>query len=75
MWLQVRPAAEVALPGQQLPVSLAGVPSPFDSLVPALALAEMLVAGVVDALGDQPRERIARYDRLWRDDGFEYTPS
>jgi len=31
--------------------------------------------GVVDALGDQPRERIARYDRLWRDDGFEYTPS
>jgi hypothetical protein len=33
------------------------------------------LAGVVDALGDQPRERIARYDRLWRDDGFEYTPS
>jgi DNA-binding MurR/RpiR family transcriptional regulator len=57
-----------------LPVE-AGAPSPFDSLVPALALAEMLVAGVVDALGDQPRERIARYDRLWRDDGFEYTPS
>jgi DNA-binding MurR/RpiR family transcriptional regulator len=57
-----------------LPVEV-GAPSPFDSLVPALALAEMLVAGVVDALGDQPRERIARYDRLWRDDGFEYTPS
>jgi DNA-binding MurR/RpiR family transcriptional regulator len=57
-----------------LPVEVEA-PSPFDSLVPAMALAEMLVAGVVDALGDQPRERIARYDRLWRDDGFEYAPS
>jgi hypothetical protein len=41
----------------------------------ALALAEMLVAGVVDALGDQPPEWIARYDKLWRDDGFEYSRS
>jgi DNA-binding MurR/RpiR family transcriptional regulator len=57
-----------------LPVEVEA-PSPFDSLVPAMALAEMLVAGVVDTLGDQPRERIARYDQLWRDDGFEYSPS
>jgi DNA-binding MurR/RpiR family transcriptional regulator len=57
-----------------LPVEV-GAPSPFDSLVPALALAEMLVAGVVDALGNQPRDRIARYDQLWRDNDFEYDPS
>jgi DNA-binding MurR/RpiR family transcriptional regulator len=57
-----------------LPVEVEA-PSPFDSLVPAMALVEMLVAGVVNALGDQPRERIARYDRLWRDDAFEYAPS
>jgi DNA-binding MurR/RpiR family transcriptional regulator len=57
-----------------LPVEVEA-PSSFDSLVPAMALAEMLVAGVVDDLGDQPREWIALYDRLWRDDGFEYAPS
>jgi len=40
-------------------------PSPFDSLVPAMALVETLIAGVVAKLGDQPRDRIARYDELW----------
>ncbi|WP_020501421.1 MurR/RpiR family transcriptional regulator [Sciscionella marina] len=40
-------------------------PSPFDSLVPAMALVETLVAGVVAKLGDQPRDRIGRYDELW----------
>jgi DNA-binding MurR/RpiR family transcriptional regulator len=43
-----------------LPVEVEA-PSPFDSLVPAMALVQKLVAGVVDALGGgQPREWIAR---------------
>lgn len=46
-------------------------PSPFDSLVPAMALVETLVAGIVSKLGDQPRDRIARYDELWE---AQFTP-
>lgn len=40
-------------------------PSPFDSLVPAEAMVEALVAGVVDVLGEAPRERMRRYDASW----------
>jgi DNA-binding MurR/RpiR family transcriptional regulator len=40
-------------------------PSPFDSLVPALALVEALIAAVVQELGDAPRPRIAAYDEYW----------
>ena len=40
-------------------------PSPFDSLVPALAVAEALIAAVVRELGDAPRARIAAYDAYW----------
>ncbi|WP_236076345.1 MurR/RpiR family transcriptional regulator [Streptomyces coffeae] len=40
-------------------------PSPFDSLVPCMALVETLVAGIVDVLGDEPRRRIAAYDESW----------
>lgn len=37
-------------------------PSPFDSLVPSLALTEMLVAAVVGALGSAPLGRIQAFD-------------
>jgi DNA-binding MurR/RpiR family transcriptional regulator len=40
-------------------------PSPFDSLVPALAVAEALIAAAVRELGDAPRTRIAAYDAYW----------
>jgi len=40
-------------------------PSPFDSLVPAMALVEGLIAGTVRALGDVPRARIETYDNYW----------
>ncbi|MEV0050669.1 MurR/RpiR family transcriptional regulator [Saccharopolyspora shandongensis] len=49
-----------------LPVSVQA-PSPFDSLVPALALVEAVVAALVDELGDEPRKRLARYDDLAED--------
>jgi DNA-binding MurR/RpiR family transcriptional regulator len=38
--------------------------SPFDVLTPAVALVETLIACLVDRLGEDPRRRIARYDRL-----------
>lgn len=38
--------------------------SPFDSLTPAFALVETLVAGLVDELGDEPKQRIANFDEL-----------
>ncbi|MBC9953729.1 MurR/RpiR family transcriptional regulator [Leucobacter sp. cx-42] len=37
-------------------------PSPFDSLVPSLALTEMLIAAVVGALGSEPLGRIQAFD-------------
>lgn len=37
-------------------------PSPFDSLVPSLALVEALIAGVVDRLGPEPLGRIQAFD-------------
>ncbi|WP_202345138.1 MurR/RpiR family transcriptional regulator [Leucobacter chromiireducens] len=37
-------------------------PSPFDSLVPSLALIETIVAGVVERLGDEPLGRIQAFD-------------
>lgn len=40
-------------------------PSPFDSLVPCMALVETLVAGIVAVQGDAPRGRIAQYDEYW----------
>jgi DNA-binding MurR/RpiR family transcriptional regulator len=40
-------------------------PSPFDSLVPALAVVEALIAAAVRELGDAPRARIAAYDAYW----------
>lgn len=42
--------------------SSVAAPSPFDSLVPALAIVESVVAGVVAALGDDPLDRIRAFD-------------
>ena len=39
---------------------------PFDSSLPAVAAAEILVAEVVDLLGDEARERIDRLEEQWR---------
>ncbi len=40
-------------------------PSPFDALTPAVALAEAVIAALVDRLGDAPRARMARYDEMY----------
>jgi DNA-binding MurR/RpiR family transcriptional regulator len=45
-------------------------PHPLDSMVPAMAVTEALLAGVVDALGDAPVERMRRYDAAWDSLGF-----
>jgi len=45
-------------------------PHPLDSMVPALAVIETLLAGVVDELGDTPIERMKRYDDAWASRGF-----
>lgn len=37
-------------------------PSPFDSLVPAMALTEALIAALTDAVGDRGRERLERLE-------------
>ncbi|XVQ84441.1 MurR/RpiR family transcriptional regulator [Microbispora siamensis] len=58
-WLS--PAAEVA--DVVLPVRVDG-PSPFDSVVPATAVVESLVAGVLARLGAQAEARIREADEL-----------
>lgn len=45
-------------------------PHPLDSMVPALAVIEAVMAGVVDDLGDAPIERMKRYDDAWSSRGF-----
>ncbi|WP_166805606.1 MurR/RpiR family transcriptional regulator [Cryobacterium ruanii] len=45
-------------------------PHPLDSMVPAMAVTEALLAGVVDSLGDTPVERMRRYDAAWDSLGF-----
>lgn len=50
-------------------------PSPFDSLIAADGLVEALVAAVVERLGDQPKRRIAEYDRLWEQQYFAHPDS
>jgi DNA-binding MurR/RpiR family transcriptional regulator len=49
---------------------------PFDSSVPAVAAAEMIVAEVVVQLGDKARERIDRLESLWQATGtfLTYSP-
>jgi len=49
---------------------------PFDSSIPAVMAAELLVAQVVHQLGDQARQRIDRLESLWQatDTFLNYTP-
>lgn len=64
-WLS--PLAEV---GEAVLTCSLDAPHPLDSMVPALAVIEALLAGVVDALGSSPRERMRRYDAAWETAGF-----
>lgn len=45
-------------------------PHPLDSMVPAMAVTEALIAGIVDSLGTAPAERMRRYDAAWDSLGF-----
>lgn len=45
-------------------------PSPFDSLVPAMALVESLVAGVSEKRGEATRKRVRRLEELPIDSGW-----
>lgn len=49
---------------------------PFDSSIPAVLAAELIVARVAEGLGDSGRERIDRLERLWQRTTayMEYTP-
>ena len=49
---------------------------PFDSSLPAVLAAELIVARVADELGDAGRDRIDRLERLWQQTAtyLEYTP-
>jgi DNA-binding MurR/RpiR family transcriptional regulator len=58
-WLS--PAADVAR--FVLPAAVEA-PSPFDSLVPALAVVESVIAAVVSKLGERPPHRVGEFDRL-----------
>lgn len=49
-----------------LPCTVAA-PSPFDTLSPALALTEALIAAVTERLGDESRRRIERFESIQRD--------
>ena len=42
-------------------------PGPFDSLVPAMALVEALLSGIVAEQDGGSRHRIARHDKFWAD--------
>lgn len=64
-WLSpVTEVADVAL------VSQVDSPSAYDSLVPALAVVETVVARVLAALGDAARERMAACERAAQDAGL-----
>jgi DNA-binding MurR/RpiR family transcriptional regulator len=47
--------------------TVVAAPSPFDSMVAALALVETVVAALVDQLGEQPRPRRELFDALTQD--------
>ncbi|MDD9994049.1 MAG: MurR/RpiR family transcriptional regulator [Rhodospirillales bacterium] len=54
-------------------------PSPYDTLVPCIALLEALVAGIVGRLGDDTRRRISTLEHLrkgytWDDQEFPQGP-
>ncbi|MBO0980729.1 MurR/RpiR family transcriptional regulator [Microbacterium sp. SD291] len=55
------PAADAA--GTVLPANV-DAPSPFDSLVPAMAVVETVIAGVTDRLGETGRQRVEAMEEL-----------
>lgn len=64
-WLSpAAPHAEVVLP------SRVTAPSPYDSLVPTLAVLETVVAGVITALGDEARSRMQHGEDIARRAGL-----
>ncbi|MFD4025499.1 MurR/RpiR family transcriptional regulator [Streptomyces sp. NPDC058576] len=64
-WLSpAAPHAEVVLP------SRVTAPSPYDSLVPTLAVLETVVAGVMTALGDEARRRMQHGEDIARRAGL-----
>lgn len=64
-WLSpAAPHAEVVLP------SRVTAPSPYDSLVPTLAVLETVVAGVMAALGDDARKRMQHGEDIARRAGL-----
>ncbi|MFJ3439072.1 MurR/RpiR family transcriptional regulator [Streptomyces cyaneofuscatus] len=64
-WLSpAAPHAEVVLP------SRVTAPSPYDSLVPTLAVLETVVAGVITALGDDARSRMQHGEDIARRAGL-----
>ncbi|MFC8231086.1 MurR/RpiR family transcriptional regulator [Streptomyces sp. NPDC057287] len=64
-WLSpAAPHAEVVLP------SRVAAPSPYDSLVPTLAVLETVVAGVITALGDDARRRMQHGEDVARRAGL-----
>jgi DNA-binding MurR/RpiR family transcriptional regulator len=48
-------------------------PSPFDSLVPAFAVVEALLAEAFEHLGPAAKDRMRDYDELWDQRGFGMT--
>ncbi|WP_084958420.1 MurR/RpiR family transcriptional regulator [Thermoactinospora rubra] len=64
-WLSpIAAVADVVLP------SRVGSPSPYDSLVPALAVIETLIAGVLTALGPDGHEHLRRIEEAARAAGL-----
>ncbi|MFE6918815.1 MurR/RpiR family transcriptional regulator [Streptomyces rubiginosohelvolus] len=64
-WLSpAAPHAEVVLP------SRVTAPSPYDSLVPTLAVLETVVAGVITTLGDEARRRMQHGEDIARRAGL-----
>ena len=64
-WLS--PVAEVA---DAVLASRVDSPSAYDSLVPAMAVVETVIAGVLGALGDAARERMAACEQVAQDVGL-----
>jgi DNA-binding MurR/RpiR family transcriptional regulator len=64
-WLS--PVAEVA---DAVLASRVDSPSAYDSLVPAMAVVETVIAGVLGALGDAARERMAACEQVAQDAGL-----
>ncbi|MEQ9617128.1 MAG: MurR/RpiR family transcriptional regulator [Phycisphaerales bacterium] len=67
------PLASIAKVWCELKIPAVG---PFDSSVPAVLSAELIVAKVVGMIGDDARERIDRLESMWQATGtfLEYTP-